>query len=107
MPGYVGLLIDIQDNKKFSEYAVATAPTMAKYGGRVVLRGPVLDIVEGQLDANEDTRLVMLEFDSLAGARRWYESEEYEPLIEMRVAISTSTVFFVDGVDLQSASAIR
>ena len=33
MPGYVGFLIDINDDEKFSEYARATAPTMAKHGG--------------------------------------------------------------------------
>ncbi len=105
MPGYVGFLIDIRDNDKFSEYARATGPTMTKHGGGIALRGPIDAIVEGHLDATEDTRLVMLEFDSLENARRWYDSEEYKPLIEMREAISTSTVFFIDGVDLGTTSS--
>jgi uncharacterized protein (DUF1330 family) len=100
VPGYVGFLIDIRDNEKFSEYARATGPTMAKHGGRIALRGPIGDVVEGRLETTEDTRLVMLEFGSLESARRWYDSEEYKPLIEMREAISSSRVFFIDGFDL-------
>jgi uncharacterized protein (DUF1330 family) len=100
MPGYVGTLLDIHDDEKFHEYLVATAPTLAKYGGRVALRGPIVDVVEGQLDTKEDTRLVMLEFPSLEDARRWYESDEYRPLIAMREAISTTTAFFLDGFEV-------
>ena len=43
---------------------------------------------------------MILEFGSLESARRWYDSEEYKPLIAMREAISRSTVFFIDGFDL-------
>jgi uncharacterized protein (DUF1330 family) len=107
MPGYVAFLVDIQDEKMFSEYAVATGPTLAKHGGRVALRGPIAEVVEGQLDTKEDTRLVVLEFESLESARRWYESEEYAPLIEMREEISDCRVFFVDGFDLRGATTDR
>jgi uncharacterized protein (DUF1330 family) len=100
VPGYVGFLIDIKDNVTFSEYARATGSTTAKHGGRIALRGPMGDVVEGHLHATEDTRLAMLEFGSLESARRWYGSEEYKPLLEMREAISSSAVFFIDGIDL-------
>jgi uncharacterized protein (DUF1330 family) len=103
MPGYVGFLINIQDHKKFSEYAIATGPTMAKHGGHVALRGPIGEVVEGTLGATPDTRLVVLEFPSLESAHHWYESDEYKALIEFREGISTSTVFFVDGVELGAA----
>lgn len=105
MPGYACFLIDIDDQRRFSEYAVATTPTLAKYGGHVALRGPISDVVEGPLSTKEDTRLVVLEFDSLDSARRWYRSDEYRPLIELRESISASSVFFVDGFDLKTTGA--
>ena len=100
MPGYIVNLIDIADHQKFGEYAKAVGPSLAKYGGRVELRGPIVDVVEGHLDTQKDTRLVVLAFPSLDNARRWYESDEYKPLIAQREAISTTTAFFIDGVEL-------
>jgi uncharacterized protein (DUF1330 family) len=105
MPAYIGTLLDIDDHEKFGEYARAVAPTLAAYGGRVALRGPIVDVVEGSLDVKEDTRLVMLEFRWMDDARRWYESEEYRPLIQMRERISTTTAFFAKGVELAAPAA--
>jgi uncharacterized protein (DUF1330 family) len=69
------------------------------------LRGPVNEVVEGHLSTNDETRLVVLEFDSLESARRWYRSDEYRPLIELRESISSGTVFFVDRFDLKTTKA--
>jgi uncharacterized protein (DUF1330 family) len=67
------------------------------------MRGPIVEVVEGRLDAKEDTRLVLIEFASLEAAREWYESDEYKELIGLREEPAASTTaFFVDGVDLES-----
>jgi uncharacterized protein (DUF1330 family) len=100
VPGYVGTLIDIEDYQRFGEYIAAVGATLAPFGGRVALRGPVVDVIEGELDVEEDTRLVMLEFDSLQLARDWYGSADYQALIPMREAASRTTAFFLDGVQL-------
>jgi uncharacterized protein (DUF1330 family) len=71
MPAHIGTLLAIDDHEKFGEYARAVAPTLAKSGGRLALRGPIVDLVEGSLDVNDDTRLVILEFTSMDYARRW------------------------------------
>ena len=105
MPGYVGTLLDIEDAEKFRDYVRAVAPTLAKYGGRIALRGPITDVVEGNLDVKADTRLVVIEFESLDAARRWYESDEYRPLIAMREEISDTTAFFVEGLELTPVGA--
>jgi uncharacterized protein (DUF1330 family) len=97
MPGYVGTLIDIEDLPRFGEYIAGVGPTLTPFGGRVALRGPVVGVVEGHLDVTDNTRLVMLEFDSLQLARDWYESAEYQALIPLREEISTTTAFFLDG----------
>ena len=100
MPGYVGTLIDIHDHERFSEYVVAVGPTLSQYGGRIALRGPIAEVVEGSLDVKGDTRLVMIEFESLEAARGWYESPEYQELIKLREPISSTTAFFLDGAEL-------
>jgi uncharacterized protein (DUF1330 family) len=101
MPGYVGTLLDIHDQERFRDYLKGVGPSLAKHGGRIVLRGPVVDVTEGKLDTREDTRLVMIEFESLERARGWYESDEYRRLIELRQEpVASTTVFFIDGIEL-------
>jgi uncharacterized protein (DUF1330 family) len=104
MPGYVVTMIDIDDHEKFSEYARAVGPTLAKFGGRVDFRGPIVGVVEGQLDVKPDPRLVVLEFPSIDDARRWYDSDEYKPLIAQRETISTTAAFLIDGIHLPAAA---
>lgn len=100
MPGYVVTLIDIDDHEKFGEYTRAVRPTLGQYGGRVDFRGPIVAVVEGDLAIQPDTRLVVLEFPTIDDARRWYDSDEYKPLIAQREAISSTTAFLIDGVDV-------
>lgn len=104
MPGYVGTFLDIYDQERFRDYLKAVDPSLAKHHGRIVLRGPIAGVLEGRLDTREDTRLVMIEFDSLEIARTWYESDEYQELIKLRQEpVASTTAFYIDGVDLQPA----
>jgi uncharacterized protein (DUF1330 family) len=101
MPAYVTFLIDIRDRASFTGYARAVAPTYAIYGGKVALRGPIVEVIEGNLEVDHDTRLVVLQFPSLEQARSWWESEEYRPLVKLRQPpVSDTRAFLVDGIDL-------
>jgi uncharacterized protein (DUF1330 family) len=37
----------------------------------MAIRGPVVEVIEGVLEVREDTRLVVLEFESVDQARAW------------------------------------
>jgi uncharacterized protein (DUF1330 family) len=103
MPAYIAFLIDIRDQAAFSSYAQAAAPTYATYGGGVTLRGPIVDLLEGNLDVKHDTRLVVLQFPSLERARAWWHSPQYQAAVKLRQhPVSDSRVFLVDGIDLGS-----
>jgi len=41
--------------------------------------------------------VIVLEFESVAAARRWYESPEYRPLIPMRRRAADGPVMIVEG----------
>ena len=84
MPAYVTFLIDIRDHAGFTGYARAAAPTYAIYGGKVALRDPIVEVIEGDPGVVQDTRLVVLQFPSLQQARSWRESEQYRPLVKLR-----------------------
>lgn len=101
MPAFIAFLIDIRDQAAFSDYARAAAPTYAMYGGGVALRGPIVGLLEGDLDVKQDTRLVVLQFPSLERARAWWHSPQYQTAVKLRRhPVSDSRAFLVDGIDL-------
>ena len=42
-------------------------------------------------------RLAMLEFESVEQARRWYASDEYAPLKDIRLKTANTRLFLVEG----------
>jgi uncharacterized protein (DUF1330 family) len=69
-------------------------PTVAKFGGRYLVRGGRFEVVEGTY---QPARMAMLEFPSMDQARRWYDSEKYRELKQMRLAATVSNGFFMTG----------
>jgi uncharacterized protein (DUF1330 family) len=95
MPAY--FLVDIQEIKdaaKMDDYRSRVAPTVEKFGGRFLIRGGRFEVVEGTY---QPARLAMLEFPTMDQARRWYDSEEYRELKQMRLAATVSNGFFMTG----------
>jgi uncharacterized protein (DUF1330 family) len=95
MPAYS--LVDIREIKdaaKMDEYRSRVAPTVAKFGGRYLVRGGRFEVVEGTY---QPARMAMLEFPSMDQARRWYDSKKYRELKQMRLAATVSNGFFMTG----------
>jgi uncharacterized protein (DUF1330 family) len=95
MAAYVIADLEVTDPARFAEYRQRVPATLAVYGGRFLVRGGAHEVVEGSW---RPRRLVVLEFPSLAQARRWYDSEEYREPKAMRLAASDGNLVFVDGV---------
>jgi uncharacterized protein (DUF1330 family) len=77
------------------EYRKQVPATLAKYGGRFIVRGGAHQTVEGDWKPN---RLVVLEFPSMEQARRWYDSEEYREPKAIRLRAGRANLVFVEGV---------
>jgi uncharacterized protein (DUF1330 family) len=70
------------------------AETLKPFNARTIVRGkPVAK--EG--DAPKGS-IVIIAFDSLADAEKWYSSPEYSALIPERQKVSKSQVYLVEGV---------
>jgi uncharacterized protein (DUF1330 family) len=95
MAAYIVVDIDIHNAPGLEEYRRLVPDTVAKYGGRFVVRGGAFQVLEGGW---QPKRLVLLEFPSTEQAKRWYDSEEYRPLKAMRLKASTANLVLVDGV---------
>ena len=94
MPGYLIADITVTDQEGFDAYRKEVPDTIAKYGGEYVIRGGVGEAVEGDWNPN---RIVVLKFESLARAKEWYNSEEYQRIIGLRLDSSKGEIIFVDA----------
>lgn len=59
---------------RFEEYRRLAAPWMVKLKAKVLVRGGALASTSG---GRSPKRLVVLEFESMEQARKWYDSPEY------------------------------
>jgi uncharacterized protein (DUF1330 family) len=87
--------IDVQDATAFEEYRKQVPATIAKYGGRYLVRGGRTETLEGDWHPK---RVVVLEFPSLEQARTFYDSPEYGPLKALRLRSATSKLLLVEGL---------
>ena len=95
MAGYLVAQVNVADPEGFEEYRALVPGVIAKYGGRYRVRGGEMEVVEGTWAA---PRLVIVEFDDLAAARRFYHSEDYQKIVPLRTASSEGNVILVEGV---------
>ena len=92
--GYCIILLDVEDDDLYVEYAHRATEIEAKYGGRALVAADVDDVIEGEWPSQ---RVVVLEFPSLAMAKRWYSDPDYSELILLRQRATRSTQLFVEG----------
>ena len=95
MPAYVIVETDVTDPERYEQYKAASPAAVAAGGGRFVVRGGDLAVLEGDW---HPSRLVMLEFEDLAAAKRWYESEVYQEAKKLREGAAHLRMVAVQGV---------
>ena len=95
MKGYVVANVHVENPSAYEHYRSRTAEVIAQYGGRILVRGGAVEVVEGDPGIG---RLVILEFPSVEAAWRFYESPEYQAILPDRLNNATSTLFVVNGV---------
>jgi len=96
MPAYVIVEVDVTDPERYEQYKAATPAAIAAGGGRYLVRGGELTVLEGDW---QPARLVMLEFEDLAAAERWYESEAYQAAKKLREGGATMRMIAVQGLE--------
>jgi uncharacterized protein (DUF1330 family) len=96
MPAYLVAFVDVHDRDRFAkEYVPPIAATLQPFGGRILAASDEAMTLEGTLPAG---RTVIIEFPDLDRARRWYSSDAYAPLIELRKSIATTSLAILPGV---------
>lgn len=96
MTAYLIAEVETTDEALMAEYRKHTPGLVAKFGGRFVVRGGKTKTLEGGWSPS---RVIVLEFPDYATAERFYESEEYKPVLAMRLKAGRSRAILVDGYD--------
>ena len=96
MPAYLIAEVDIADQDTYSTYSTQVPPVVHQYGGRFLVRGGKTVTLEGDW---QPKRLVMIQFDDLAAARRFYDSKEYQAIIGFRQRAAATRLIFADGYE--------
>ena len=95
MPAYVIVDIEVLDPEKYQEYRNLGQASLAVYGGKYLARGGKTEAFEGEWAPK---RLVILEFDSAARAREWYDSPEYGRARAVRRNAARFNMLLVEGL---------
>lgn len=95
MAAYVVVEIEIQDPARYERYKELAPPSIAAYGGRYIVRGGDVEILEGSWTPR---RFVILEFPSMEKAKAWWASPEYAEAKALRQASARTEMLVVKGL---------
>jgi uncharacterized protein (DUF1330 family) len=95
MAAYVIAEVEVTDPAAYEDYRKQVPATIEQYGGKYLVRGGATETKEGGWTP---ARFVILEFPSMAQARRWYDSPEYAPALAIRKRASKSKLIFAEGL---------
>ncbi len=86
----------VHDRGLLGEYADLVAPMIESFGGKRVGTSAPAEVLEGSW---EGRRTVIFEFPDMPTLDKFYYSDEYKPLIEMRQKSADVTIIKIEGVE--------
>ena len=96
MPAYLIVEIrGVRDEQTYARYRDRVSAQLAAFGGQYLVRGGKAERLEGEW---EPRRIVVVKFESAQAAKRWWSSEDYRELREMRQASTETNMILVEGI---------
>ena len=95
MPAYVVVDVEVKDPEAYAVYREKAPATIHAAGGKYLARGGAVTHVEPGWDVH---RFVILEFPTMAQAKAWYHSPEYQKILPIRLATTRSRMMWVEGL---------
>ena len=96
--GYVVIESKVSDPVAYEAYKQLGQVAVATYGGRYLVRGGTAEVLEGAWTAPQ--RLVIIEFDSVGQAKKFYDSPEYRAARTARKDAAAMNILVVEGLPL-------
>jgi uncharacterized protein (DUF1330 family) len=96
MKAFVIATETLNDEAMFAEYRKAVPAIIEAFGGKFIVRGGDLKLLEGEWP---HPRLVIIEFPSRAAAKGWHRSPEYQKIMSLRLNSTVGNLIIVDGLE--------
>ena len=95
MPAYVIYQGEVLDPERYEEYKTKAAASILAAGGKYLMRGGDVEVLEGEPPAG---RTVVLEFPTRKAALDWYRGDEYTEIRKIREGAARARMYVVDGI---------
>jgi len=95
MAAYFMVQSTINNENQYQKYREAVGPLIMKFGGRALVRGGKVEVLEGQPDGRS---MVVIEFPSMEAVHAFWNSPEYVPVKALRQGAATLNVWAVPGI---------
>ena len=94
MSAYIVVRVNMSNPIAYGQYMRHTPRLINRFGGRFIVRGGELEMLEGE---EETVRLAVIEFPSMDDAKRFYRSEEYQAVKHLREGAGEVQSYAIDG----------
>ena len=94
MAAYVIYQGEVLDPERYEEYKTKVAASILAAGGKYLVRGRDVEVLEGEPPAG---RTVVLEFPTRRAALDWYRGDEYTEIRKIREGAARARMYVVDG----------
>ena len=95
MPAYLHCDIEVTDPQAYEEYRQKAPAIISAHGGRYLVRGGAVDLLEGE---GAPKRQILLEFPSMDDLRAFYDDQAYQPLKALRQRASIGRLVAFEGL---------
>ena len=95
MAAYLIVDITVLDEQRYADYRARVTASIRQYGGEYLVRGGKLERLEGDW---QPSRLVVVKFQSIDAAKKWWSSEDYAELKALRQATTETKMIVVEGI---------
>ena len=95
MAAYVISEVEMLDETQGRRYRELAASSIARHGGRYLVRGAPPVVAEGDWPAH--SRVVIVEFPTMERLRAWYASADYAEALAIRQTALDRRLLLVDG----------
>ena len=95
MAAYIIVDSNVHNPDRMKDYADKVRGTMAAFGGKPIVSAPNPEVIEGEWSPQ---RIVVLEFPDAATARAWYDSPEYQEILQIRFEAANDRLLLVEGL---------
>ena len=94
MAAYLVALLKINDLKEMDIYRAGVHDTIDKHKGEIIVSNENAEVIEGEWPY---TKTVVIRFPSMEAAKRWYDSPEYQEVVQHRFHAAETNLIFIEG----------